>query len=103
MVEPRRRRGHGRIDGSGDPANANREVAPRSDILGNSEREIADATVKLDWRTDPGTLTSITGYTDLTEDYFGDLDFCNPVDCPEGIFGLGSAGGPAPASSTSSC
>jgi iron complex outermembrane receptor protein len=35
----------------GDPANANREVAPRSDILGNSEREITDATVKLDWRT----------------------------------------------------
>ena len=73
----------------GDPANANREVAPRSDILGNSEREITDATVKLDWRTDYGTLTSITGYTDLTEDYYGDLDFCNPVDCPAGIFGLG--------------
>jgi iron complex outermembrane receptor protein len=38
---------------------------------------------------DYGTLTSITGYTDLTEDYYGDLDFCNPVDCPAGIFGLG--------------
>jgi iron complex outermembrane receptor protein len=73
----------------GDKHNTNREVAPRSDILGDSEREISDATVKIDWKTDYGTLTSITGYTDLSEDYFGDLDFCNPVDCPGGIFGLG--------------
>ena len=80
------------MDASMDPAltgNANREVLPRSNILGNSTREISDATVKIDWRTDIGTLTAITGYTDLTEDYYGDLDFCNPVDCPAGIFGLG--------------
>jgi iron complex outermembrane receptor protein len=80
------------MDASMDPAltgNANRKVLPRSNILGNSEREISDATVKIDWRTDVGTLTAITGYTDLTETYYGDLDFCNPVDCPNGIFGLG--------------
>jgi iron complex outermembrane receptor protein len=80
------------MDASMDPAltgNANRKVLPRSNILGNSAREISDATVKIDWRTDIGTLTAITGYTDLTEDYYGDLDFCNPVDCPAGIFGLG--------------
>lgn len=80
------------MDASMDPAltgNANREVLPRSDILGSSAREISDATVKIDWRTDVGTLTAITGYTELTENYYGDLDFCNPVDCPAGIFGLG--------------
>jgi iron complex outermembrane receptor protein len=80
------------MDSSMDPTlsgNANRRVLPRSDILGNSTREISDATVKIDWRGDAATLTAITGYTDLTEDYFGDLDFCNPVDCPAGIFGLG--------------
>lgn len=80
------------MDASMDPAlsgNANRKVLPRSNILGNSAREISDATVKIDWRTDAATLTAITGYTDLTEDYYGDLDFCNPVDCPAGIFGLG--------------
>jgi iron complex outermembrane receptor protein len=80
------------MDASMDPTltgNANREVLPRSDILGSSAREISDATVKIDWRGAVGTLTAITGYTDLTEDYFGDLDFCNPVDCPNGIFGLG--------------
>jgi iron complex outermembrane recepter protein len=72
-----------------DPNNSNREVLPRSDILGSSEREITDASLKLEWRSGAGTLTAITGYTDLAEDYFGDLDFCNPVDCPNGIFGLG--------------
>jgi iron complex outermembrane recepter protein len=80
------------MDASMDPAlagNANREVLPRSNILGNSAREISDVTAKIDWRTDAATLTAITGYTDLTESYYGDLDFCNPVDCPAGIFGLG--------------
>src|SRR5690606_4367015 len=80
------------MDSSMDPAltgNANRKVLARSDILGTSAREISDATVKIDWRTELGTLTAITGYTDLTENYYGDLDFCNPVDCPAGIFGLG--------------
>ncbi len=80
------------MDASMDPAlagNANRKVLPRSNILGNSAREINDATIKIDWRTDAATLTAITGYTDLTEDYYGDLDFCNPVECPNGIFGLG--------------
>lgn len=80
------------MDASMDPAqanNANRQVAPRSDILGSSRREISDVTLKIDWHTQAGTLTAITGYTDLAEDYYGDLDFCNPVDCPDGIFGLG--------------
>lgn len=80
------------MDASLDPAasnNANREDLPNSDILGRSERQIDDATVKIDWRLPFGTLTSISGYTDLSEDYYGDLDFCNPVDCPNGIFGLG--------------
>jgi iron complex outermembrane recepter protein len=80
------------MDASMDPTltgNANREVLPRSDILGSSQRKISDATAKIDWRNAIGTLTSITGYTDLTEDYYGDLDFCNPIDCPNGIFGLG--------------
>src|SRR5690606_10115983 len=80
------------LDASMDPTltgNANRKVLPRSDILGRSTREISDATLKIDWRNAIGTLTAITGYTDLTEDYYGDLDFCNPIDCPAGIFGLG--------------
>lgn len=74
---------------AGAPGNANREVLPRSDILGSSARKISDATMKLDWRAGAGTLTAISAYTDLEEGYYGDLDFCNPVQCPTGIFGLG--------------
>ena len=69
--------------------NTNEERLPVSDILGTSERNIDEATFKLDWATDAGTLMYIAGYTDVEEDYFGDLDFCNPVDCPQGFFGFG--------------
>ncbi len=79
-------------DASMNPAaanNSNRKVFPNSDILGSSDRDILDASVKVEWKGGAGTLTSISAYTDLSEEYFGDLDFCNPVDCPNGIFGLG--------------
>ncbi|MEM1435737.1 MAG: TonB-dependent receptor, partial [Pseudomonadota bacterium] len=71
------------------PANTNQERAPISDIAGDSERETQEFTLKADWETPLGLVTYIGGYTDLTEDYFGDLDFCNPVDCPGGFFGFG--------------
>lgn len=71
------------------PGNTNEERLPVTDILGNSERNIDEATVKLDWATDAGSLTYIGAYTDIEEDYFGDLDFCNPVNCPQGFFGFG--------------
>jgi len=71
------------------PNNTNQERLPVTDILGTSERNIDEATFKLDWATDAGTLMYIAGYTDIEEDYFGDLDFCNPVDCPAGFFGFG--------------
>lgn len=71
------------------PDNANQERLPVTDILGTSERNIDELTFKLDWTTDAGALMYIAGYTDIEEDYFGDLDFCNPVDCPAGFFGFG--------------
>jgi iron complex outermembrane recepter protein len=71
------------------PDNANRKAAPVSNILGVSERKIDDGSVKVDWSTAAGTFTSITAYTDLSEQYRGDLDFCNPVQCPGGFLGLG--------------
>jgi iron complex outermembrane recepter protein len=71
------------------PDNANRKAAPVSDILGDSERTIDDGSVKVDWSTAAGTLTSITAYTDLSENYRGDLDFCSPVQCPGGFVGIG--------------
>jgi len=71
------------------PDNTNEERYPVSDILGDSERNIDEVTFKFDWATDAGSLTYIGGYTDIEENYFGDLDFCNPVDCPQGFFGFG--------------
>ena len=71
------------------PDNTNQEASPVTDVLGTSEREIDDFSLKVDWAVAGGTFTSISAYTDITEDYFGDLDFCNPVDCPGGFFGLG--------------
>ena len=43
-----------------------------------------------------GTLTAISGYTDLAEDYYGDLDFCNPGGVPERHLRARAAGRPAP-------
>ncbi len=76
------------FDNSG-PGNTNQERNPVSDILGESERNIDEFTVKADWSTDAGSLTYIGAFTDIEEDYYGDLDFCNPVDCPGGFFGFG--------------
>ncbi len=69
--------------------NTNTEQNPITDILGNSERKIDEITLKFDHVSDAGTFTYIGAKTDIEEDYFGDLDFCNPVDCPTGFFGFG--------------
>lgn len=70
-------------------SNTNTKRSPISSVLGHSKRRIDETTVKLDWLSDVGTFTSISAYTDLTEEYSGDLDFCNPDDCPGGFLGLG--------------
>jgi len=70
-----------------DPNNVNIWQAPHEDILGRSDRKIDASSLK--YRRDGAamTLTSITGFTHIFEDYLGDLDFCNPVTCPGGMFG----------------
>lgn len=64
------------------------DIRPDENILGFSEREVEDFTLKLDHVADGWTFTSITGVTDLQETYRGDLDFSNPVRFP-GAFPLG--------------
>lgn len=72
---------------SGDP---NDFRAPSSNLPGRSEGEVLDASVT--WRADLGfaELLSTTGFTSLEEAFFGDLDFSNPVNNPDGGFGLGA-------------
>jgi iron complex outermembrane recepter protein len=64
-------------------------IAPHEDILGNSQLKSDEATVKVDWKFDPGTMTAISGYTKLRETYYGNFGFCNAVQCPGGPFGIG--------------
>lgn len=73
------------------PENTNSKRSPVSSTPGDSKRDIDELTLKLDWLSAVGTFTAITGYTDINEDYYGDLDFCNPEDCPGGFLGLGQA------------
>jgi iron complex outermembrane recepter protein len=64
-------------------------IAPHEDIIGTSQLKSDDATLKADWKLDPGTLTSISGYTKFRETYYGNFGFCNAVQCPGGPFGIG--------------
>jgi len=80
----------GAIMPTGDLNTSNLWSPPISDIFGHSARRI-DAS-SLQYRVDGDALvvTAITGYTHIAEHYYGDLDYCNPVACPGGLFGLGS-------------
>ena len=69
--------------------NANDFAEPELNILGETQGSVAEYTFKLDADLGVGTLSAITGYTDLEEVNRGDLDFRNPVDSPGGFFGLG--------------
>lgn len=60
--------------------------APTSDFRGFTDATVVDLSGKADLELPFATLTYITGYTDLREDYRADLDFSNPTQ-PSGIFG----------------
>jgi iron complex outermembrane receptor protein len=70
-----------------------RVVNPRTNMFGKSYGTVGDVSVKAEWSTRLGTLTSITAYTDLKEDVRGDLDFSNPTDLPGGFLGFGFQAG----------
>ena len=70
---------------SGD---ANDIVDPSVNIEGLTFGDILEATMKWDFELGGGTLSSISGYTDITENYRGDLDFSNATDDPDGFAGL---------------
>ena len=71
-----------------DPTNV-QDLDPHADMLGHSRLKSDEATWKADWHVAAGTATWITGWTKLSEDYYGSLGFCNPLACPGGLFGLG--------------
>jgi len=74
---------------NGNLNNSNIWQAPYSDILGRSDRRIDAAIFKYRLDGERMDVTAITGYTHLYEGVYADSDYCNPVDCPNGLFGLG--------------
>ncbi len=56
---------------------ANDVFEPNENIIGLTNGETTELTAKFDLESDIGTLTSITGFTDLSEYYEADIDFSN--------------------------
>nr|VFJ65362.1 MAG: iron complex outermembrane recepter protein [Candidatus Kentron sp. DK] len=54
--------------------NTNRVMEPSMNTPGISEKETDDLHLRSDLQLDAGTLTYLFGYTDLKEDYYGDID-----------------------------
>lgn len=54
-------------------------IEPDANILGFSERQMDDLSLRAVWQTSWATLTSITAFSDLEETYRSDLDFSNPT------------------------
>ncbi|RIK92540.1 MAG: hypothetical protein DCC73_12235 [Proteobacteria bacterium] len=55
----------------------------QSDVAGEADVEMWDISAKLDWETSAGTLTSITGYNDVYELNYQDIDW-TPISFLEG-------------------
>ncbi len=73
--------------------NANDIQPPQSDYPGATSGHVSDLAFKFDADLGFATLTGVTGYTNLAEDYRGSLDFTNPIINPGGLFGfLGPVG-----------
>nr|VFJ48166.1 MAG: iron complex outermembrane recepter protein [Candidatus Kentron sp. FW] len=55
--------------------NTNNVIEPSMNTPGISEKRTSEFHIKSDLELDAGTLTYLFGYTDLEEDYYGDIDF----------------------------
>jgi iron complex outermembrane receptor protein len=69
-------------------SDANDIEPPESDYRGATAGNVRDLAFKFDADLGFATLTGVTGYTNLWEDYRGSLDFTNPVINPGGLFGF---------------
>jgi len=74
---------------AGNPDNSNIWQEPLVDQFNQSMQRTKSGKLLYRLEGQAMTLTSISGYTHLLEDVYADLDYCNPVLCPEGFAGLG--------------
>jgi len=73
----------------GNPDNSNIWQEPLTDLYSQSVQRLKSSNVHWRWQGETMTLTSISNYTHIFEDFYADLDYCNPVLCPGGFAGLG--------------
>ena len=52
---------------------------PFRGIVGEENREFLEASIKIDWETEIGTLTSVSGYSDIQQDLFGSASWDDPL------------------------
>jgi len=74
---------------AGNPVNANTWQEPLTDLFSQSTQRVKSSNLHYRWQGEAMTLTAITGYTQIAENLYADLDYCNPARCPGGFAGLG--------------
>jgi len=74
---------------SGNRNNSNIWQEPLTDLFSQSIQRLKSGNLHWRWQGRAVTLSSITGYTHIFEDFYADLDYCNPVLCPGGFAGIG--------------
>ncbi len=65
---------------------------PARGIIGFENRAFAELSAKIDWETDAGTLTAVSGYSDIDQDLFGSASWAKPPTAT--LFGF-TVGGPS--------
>jgi len=56
-----------------------RAPGPFRGIVGSEKRKFAEGSLKVDWDTSFGTVTSISGYSDIRQDLFGSASWDDPL------------------------
>ncbi|MFC7050026.1 TonB-dependent receptor [Emcibacter nanhaiensis] len=67
---------------------------PARGIVGEENRDMTEFSAKIDWETELGTLTSVTGYSDINQNLFGSTSFDKPPAFSILGFPVGGVGDP---------
>lgn len=65
---------------------------PARGIIGFENRTFTELSAKIDWETDAGTLTAISGYSDIEQDLFGSASWAKPPTATLFGFTVGNPG-----------
>ncbi|NOZ66217.1 MAG: TonB-dependent receptor [Alphaproteobacteria bacterium] len=65
---------------------------PARGIVGKENRTFTEVSAKIDWETDAGTFTSVTGYSDINQDLFGSVSWQKPPAISLFGFSVGAPG-----------